>query len=480
MTVALLVTSNGAGMGHLSRQLSLALSARPGDTSALFSLSLGLPQVLGMGIPGEYCPSYERDVMPRYFWNRYLRTRLVAICEEIGAEVVVFDGVAPYRGLLATRQHLPEVGFVWLRRGMWIEGKGEAFLRKSVYFDAVIEPGDLGAVEDRGATNGRTDSIRIPPVSMLDVVPRVDRREAAAFLGLDPDRPTALVTLGTGRLGDAASPGRVALETLLADESWQVALTTAAIARSGIPIPDPSRVVEIRGVYPLVRYLNAFDASVSAAGYNAVHELVSGGVPTLLVANSATRTDDQVARARGVAGRGLALTADEGDSEGLAHEVRRLLDAAVRAELTGAISSLGADEVRGGGAAGWDVVAGVAETHRATLGARARALRSVVDDGVRSAVMATIGKRGTDAVRRMARRTVPGGVPAPLPVAVVDRFDAAAPGGPTPLLFSERLSVDDVRTDHPIEHLMAGTSEEYRSRRLGIIRRNYQVIDERI
>jgi UDP-N-acetylglucosamine--N-acetylmuramyl-(pentapeptide) pyrophosphoryl-undecaprenol N-acetylglucosamine transferase len=211
VTTALLVTSNGAGMGHLSRQLSLALAAGHEDRAALFSLSLGLPQVLGQGVAGEYCPSYERDMVPRYYWNRYLRTRLVALSREIGAEAILFDGVAPYRGLLSTRQHLPDTAFLWMRRGMWIEGKGEAFLRKSAWFDTVLEPGDLGAAEDRGPTVGRSDAVRIPPVSMLEVIPRLSRRESAEVLGLDPDRPTILVTLGTGRLGDASAPGRVVL-----------------------------------------------------------------------------------------------------------------------------------------------------------------------------------------------------------------------------------------------------------------------------
>ncbi len=50
-------------------------------------------------------------------------------------------------------------------------------------------------------------------------------------------------------------------------------------------------------VYPLSRYLRAFDAAVVAAGYNSYHEMVMAGVPAAYVPNLATTTDDQLARA---------------------------------------------------------------------------------------------------------------------------------------------------------------------------------------
>jgi hypothetical protein len=475
VTTALLVTSNGSGMGHLSRQVSVGLSAGTAGRTALFSLSLGLPQVLGLGIPGEYCPSYEREWMPRWFWNRYLRTRLVALCREIGADAVLFDGVAPYRGLISARRHLPDTAFLWMRRGMWLEGTGDAFLRTSPWFDTVLEPGDLGSAADRGPTSQLTDAIRIPPVSMLEVVPRLSRHEAATALGLDPDRPTILVTLGSGRLGDAAAPGRVVLETLLAETTWQVAVTTSGIATSGIPIPDPTRVVEVRGVYPLVRYLTAFDAVVSAAGYNAVHEFVSGGIPTLLVANRATRTDDQVARARGVAAAGLALDAAENDPAGLQAAVRGLLTDGVRADLVAAIGALDRSNVMGGAAAAWSQLVGTVDTRQVGPADRARAWWGALDDAARAAAMMALGPTGTAAVRRALRRPAPAGISDPLEV-VISADEGSAESSPRPLLLSDSIGIDELRSGRIVEHVLPGTSESYRRERLAIIARNYRVV----
>ena len=44
--------------------------------------------------------------------------------------------------------------------------------------------------------------------------------------------------------------------------------------------------------------ISAFDASIAAAGYNSFHETLAFRLPSAYVPNTATRTDDQLARAR--------------------------------------------------------------------------------------------------------------------------------------------------------------------------------------
>ncbi len=57
------------------------------------------------------------------------------------------------------------------------------------------------------------------------------------------------------------------------------------------------------------RYFAAFDAAVAAAGYNAYHELIALGVPSLFVP-MARNTDDQPARARHAERAGIGLAAE--------------------------------------------------------------------------------------------------------------------------------------------------------------------------
>ncbi len=474
----LLVTSNGAGMGHLSRQLAVGLGLGEQAEYSIFSLSVGAPVVADHGIPIEYCPSYEREWMPRRSWNNYLSDRLVAISKELDIDVLLFDGVAPYPGIAFARALLPEVAFVWSRRGMWRPDTNPSQLRRASIFDLIIEPGDLASNADRGPTATRDDAVKVPPVSMLEVIERMERRAAAEALGLDPDRQTVLLTLGSGRLGDVRGPGAVVLESLLEDPEWQIGITKAAIALAGVDTGTSKRVVEIRGVYPLVRYLAAFDAVVSAAGYNAVHEFLSAGLPTLLVPNASTRTDDQVARAEEVAERGLALMAEETDVGGLADQVRLLSDPGLRARLSSACLALPPAERSGGAiATGHQLLRLVGEfspSWRLRLGRSWR----IFDERWRRKAKDVLGPGLTDSVRRALGRPSYDGPARQLSVRVVDRpaeFMRLAGTSVLPLLVTDRLDRNTVGAGPPVEHLIHPAGDDYRVSRRAIIERYYEV-----
>ena len=70
--------------------------------------------------------------------------------------------------------------------------------------------------------------------------------------------------------------------------------------------------MELRATYPMSRYFAAFDAAVAAAGYNAYHELIELGVPSLFVPMH-RETDDQPARARYAEEAGLGLGLSRAD-----------------------------------------------------------------------------------------------------------------------------------------------------------------------
>ena len=228
-------------MGHLTRQAAVALALSKENNATLFSLSLGLPLATGLGIRGEYCPSYDRPWIATRDWHSYLRGRLIAIVEETGSEAVVFDGVAPYPGIGLAASQLRGVAFVWLRRGMWQANTNKQQLRKRRYFDLVIEPGDLAANADRGPTAKLSDAVKVAPISILEVLEPLSREEARRQLGLPSDGLVALVTLGSGRLGDVAGPGRVSLETMLRfGPDWHVAVTRSPVALNEVPIEQAS------------------------------------------------------------------------------------------------------------------------------------------------------------------------------------------------------------------------------------------------
>jgi len=358
--VVIFMTSNGVGMGHLSRQLTTIISDEHRIKPVLFSLSGALPRIArshsagelpelhGSGIRYEYCPSRESLHLPAkgwrrkfrvfyrsYRWHPYLRDRLVALVEEVGARAVVFDGVVPYSGLLKARKRLPGVHFIWVRRGMWQKATPEHRLNLSKNFDLTIEPGDFAAAYDEGPTQQRNDAAKIAPISLTDVLIASTKNDARASLGLPTTGRILLLAPGSGALGSVKNTIDAIRELVETHHSsWCIALTRQAIARHDI---KPGRnLYVLEDVYPLARYLKAFDAAIGAAGYNSVHELLSARVPTLLVPSLNHATDDQRARAEGVAALGAALIS-RGNLE---TETADLLSDTVRFELRTACARL--------------------------------------------------------------------------------------------------------------------------------------------
>ena len=324
------VSSNGAGMGHLTRLMAMARRRSPGVRPYVVSMSRAVPVVADEGLDYEYIPSRDDLGIGSRRWRLIFTERFAEVLLRERPDVVVFDGVYPYEGLLASRTVLPDVRLVWSRRAMWRPGLGHRQLASSAAFDLVIEPGELAHELDVGATAGRSDALRVGPVTLLDDSDLVPRAAAAAALGVDPDRPTALVTLGVGAINDVESDlGRV-VQALTLVPGLQVVVTRPAIAASDAGLPQGVRGVSI---YPISRYLRAVDLAVAAAGYNSFHELVGHGVPTAFVANTATGMDDQGARARWAAQAGVGIDLPALDTAGVQRVVDELGDPQRRADM---------------------------------------------------------------------------------------------------------------------------------------------------
>lgn len=471
----LLATSNGAGMGHLTRQAAVALAAGSGADVTIFSLSVALPVLDGLGLGGEYCPSPERGWMPIPNWHGYLADRIVAIVRELDIDLVAFDGVAPYPGIGRAHAELRSVPFVWFRRGMWRAGTNVNQMKKGAYFDLIIEPGDLAASADRGPTAGASDATLIPPITMCDVVPAISRAEAAAALGVSADRPTALVTLGSGRLGAVEAPGAIILEALLAQTDFQVCVTKAAVATKNVAITDRTRITELAGVYPLVRHLAAFDVAVSAAGYNATHEFLPSAIPTLLVPNPSTATDDQVGRARRLADDGLALMAMPDSPQGLQDAVVELSRAPVRRRLTDSCQALPPSRRSGGAAAAAELLIRLAaefEPERRTL----RDVGLMASQRAREAAKDVLGPERSDRLRVLLGRDPVRGRASRMRVRpTTDPYAPQIDGEPT-LLFGDTVPADRMMSGDPVEHLVSGSSAAYRDRRREIADEYYDLI----
>lgn len=325
----LFVTSNGTGMGHLTRLLAMATRSSDAVEPFFFSMSSAVPVVAKFGYGWEYCPSRDELDVDADEWNALFEDRLADIIQRYRPRALVFDGVVPYDGFRTARRRFPDLVYVWSRRPMWRRGTGARWLRRSSWFDLVIEPGEFAAAADRGPTVTRTDASRVRPITLLDRSDLLERAQARSELGIEQDAKAVLVTLGGGNLNDLTSDLDVVADTVGRRPGWQVYATQAPISRNGAP----SRTdIETISPYPLARYLAAFDAAVIACGYNAYHESILTGTPTIFVPKTKL-TDDQHARADFAAESGVGIAVDDATPQAIDKAIDRLVDPEEAAQM---------------------------------------------------------------------------------------------------------------------------------------------------
>lgn len=265
--------------------------------------SLAAPLVQEAGYLTEYITSRKYSDLLRDRWNHYYHRRLLHLISCHRPDLVAYDGVVPYSGLLRGIEDNPDVTWVWIRRAMWKAGKGQEWIARGKHFDHILEPGDFSEAVDGGVTvPDRAAAHRVGPITFLDRDDLLPPAEARQALGLAGDDPTALLQLGAGNINSVQTiAGGIAAH--LMDKGVRIVVAQSPIARTALDVPAGATVVNL---YPLSRYLHAFHFAVSAAGYNSFHELINFGVPTVFLPNENTAYDDQVTRVRYAAELGVA------------------------------------------------------------------------------------------------------------------------------------------------------------------------------
>ncbi len=333
---ALFVTSNGSGMGHLTRMLGIARAAAAEVCPVFLSLSQGVAAVASAGFAYEYVPFRTALNTTPKLWNPYFEQRLLEAIDHYDARMLVFDGTAPYRSLLDVLGQR-ELVTAWVRRGMWKSTTTPKHLGSGRHFDLIIEPGDYARDYDQGPTANREDALRVPPITVLEQSEVLSKEAALAELGLPahPDRPYVLVTLGAGNINDIVGTQTTVLAELKARKRWRPVVTRAPIATSAHQFDALSLKA-----FPLARYGKAFEFAVSAAGYNTFTEWMAGGLPSIWAPNLATSTDDQLARARWAVDNGYGLLAAEDDEESLSAALAAMDDDSKRGAMRTRLAAL--------------------------------------------------------------------------------------------------------------------------------------------
>ena len=336
----ILATSNGIGMGHLTRASAIATELKSFANPIIISMASGVVEVPKIaGVRFEYVPGRDRRWMGRFEWDKYLRDRIAALIDETGAKILSFDGVVPYPGIIGVKNIRPEISLVWVRRGFWQKTPQRYLLNlQSKMMDLIITPGDYSQSYDKGPTTNRNDSTLVKPISIYNSKLSMGKPEARKILGLDPDRPAVLVQLGIGE-ADANAKLTAALTGLLSWPNLQVVLTKDPVDSQGKNLAPAGLDIKVIRYFPLANVLNAFDAAICAAGYNSVHEELAAKIPTLFIPNI-RGTDNQAARAAWTADNKMALTVDQSNLKQIQENAAKLALQSVRDELAGNCAKL--------------------------------------------------------------------------------------------------------------------------------------------
>jgi hypothetical protein len=325
-------------MGHVSTCLAYANRMRGRARPVFFSLASAIEMIQDMGFEADYFVSRFWSRATPWAWDQQLALRLGLMFERVRPKAVVFDGTWPYRGLLhaAAAHGVPRL--VWSNLTLYKKDMHEVPVSEKK-FDLVIRLGELGAryAVERAAMPGRT--VIIPPVTVLKDEELLERNAARDALGLASDGRYALFSLGPGNLKAIDSIG-LGLIDEMRRRGYTVVWLRTPISAADLDLPDG---VLGMALYPVVRFMRAFDVFVGAAGYNTCCEILQSGVPSLFVPNTQV-ADDQIRRAEMVGRVVPAVISPCETPEQRGSAVERLLTAAAAVRVAPAAVDLSGAE----------------------------------------------------------------------------------------------------------------------------------------
>jgi predicted glycosyltransferase len=328
---------NGLGLGHVTRLLAIARAVRrlePGAEILFLTSSDADGVIYGEGFAAVKLPSKTIREEVGLSKRVYLKLIQTVTWNAIGAfdpDVLVVDTYPSG----SVEELIPVLR--WRQRNVFVfrEQRSESFqsalLQASLpLYDMLIIPHDDVA---RAGTLPEPGKARAVGTILIREKDELHRRDSARrILGLDQDALLYYASFGGGGDGEAARA--LGLTVRAVRERGDARLVVAAGPLLRNRIGDCGSGVHIlAGRYPMLDVLPAFDAAVSAAGYNSVHELLFAGVPSVVIPFGRV-LDDQERRARELAAAGACLCCAPLTKDNLRDALDRLGSAEVRRNLS--------------------------------------------------------------------------------------------------------------------------------------------------
>ncbi|MEH6984052.1 glycosyltransferase, partial [Priestia megaterium] len=302
----LFVPTNGAGLGHLTRCLAIAKRLKrldPNREIIFFSTSAAMNLILQEGFLGYYIPPQMvcRKYVKSKEWHSMFQEHLRRIIKNHQPNLLFFDGVYPYAGLITSMRETKDMKKVWMRRGLGKKVRPEVD-KKEKEFNMVIVPKELFIPQEEQKTGKHYYS---DPIIYLEKSELLSRESLRKKWKVPENHKLVFISLGAGNINDINPTISRILIVLRKRKDISIVISESIIGKK-LQIPEQENLIIIRD-YPISSYYNAFDLAITASGYNSFHELLFFNVPAIIIPNQMTKTDDQVARALSAEKEGAAI-----------------------------------------------------------------------------------------------------------------------------------------------------------------------------
>lgn len=323
---------NGLGLGHVTRLLSLARALRrlsPGVEVLFLTSSEADGVIYREGFAAVKLPSKTIREEVGLDKRRYLKLAQTVTWNTLSAfepDVLVVDTypTGSFEELIPVLRWKQKSVFVF--REQRPEAATAPLLQATLpLYDAVIVPHLDAATVGPVPEPHKVRAVGPILIRERSELPTMD--EARRRLGLGSEERLVYASFGGGGDVDGAALLPLVAEVVRGLPGHRLVVGSGPLTKGRPPVVPGATVVS--GVYPALDFLPAFDVAVTAAGYNAVHELCFAGVPSVVVPFERV-LDDQEKRAHEVEAAGAGRAVLEPSKERLTAALREVLEPAKR------------------------------------------------------------------------------------------------------------------------------------------------------
>lgn len=296
---ALFYAVNGLGLGHVTRLLGIARALRrlSPDCEVLFLTTSEADGVLHRErFAAVKLPSKTIREEVGLQKTRYLKLAQTVTWNTLAAfepDVLVVDTypMGSFEELIPALRWRQKNVFVF--REQRPDAVGMPLLQATLpLYDAIIVP--HRSADAVGPVPEPSKLRAVGPILVRERAELKSRDEARRALGLPTNGTLVYASFGGGGEPESMTALEATAQAVAALKDARLVVGAGPLLRDVPPLPNAT---VLRGVYPMLEFLPAFDAAVTATGYNSAHELLFAGVPSVFVPFERV-LDDQERRAR--------------------------------------------------------------------------------------------------------------------------------------------------------------------------------------